>query len=96
MKITVDESMFVARFDEMNRSENFSIAGRRALFQYIEDLESDAGEEIELDVIGLCCEFSEDTIENVLVEYDLESIEDLKDSTTVIEVDKDTIVYQCF
>jgi len=96
MKITVDESMFVTRFDEMNRSENFSIAGRRALFQYIEDLESDAGEEIELDVIGLCCEFSEDTIENVLVEYDLESIEDLKDSTTVIEVDKDTIVYQCF
>ena len=96
MKITVDESMFVARFDEMNRSENFSRAGRRALFQYIEDLESDAGEELELDVIGLCCEFSEDTIENVLVEYDLESIEDLRDSTTVIEVDKDTIVYQCF
>ena len=96
MKITVDESMFVARFDEMNRSENFSLAGRRALFQYIEDLESDAGEEIELDVIGLCCEFSEDTVENVLVEYDLESIEDLQDATTVIEVDKDTIVYQCF
>lgn len=43
----------------MDRKENFSIEGRRALFEYLEQLEDDCGEEIEFDCVALCCEYSE-------------------------------------
>ena len=50
---------FQDAFQKMGRGNNFSYEGLRALFDYIEQLEEDIGQEIELDVIALCCEYSE-------------------------------------
>lgn len=50
---------FVNAFNEYGRADNFSIDGRLALYTYLTDIEADANEEIELDVIALCCEYSE-------------------------------------
>jgi hypothetical protein len=50
---------FQDAFQNMGRGDQFSYEGLRALFDYIEQLEEDMGEEIELDVIALCCEYSE-------------------------------------
>lgn len=41
------------------RPENFSYDGLEVLYDYLTDLEEGTGEEIELDVIELCCTFSE-------------------------------------
>ena len=41
----------------------------KELYYYIEELEDDLGEEIELDVIGLCCDFEEVHIEDLAEEY---------------------------
>src|SRR5688572_5582843 len=81
---TITQSMFHDAFIKIDRKENFSYEGRNALFDYIEGLEEDTGEKIELDVIGLCCEYAEDDIENVLKSYGLESLDELKDNTAVI------------
>lgn len=59
MKTTVNFSEFCDRFAKMDRNENFSYAGKHALFDYLEELEADTGEEIEFDCIGLCCEWTE-------------------------------------
>jgi hypothetical protein len=59
MKKTINSYEFERAFVDMNRSEQFSYAGRNALFEYLEQLEEDTGEEIELDVIALCCEYAE-------------------------------------
>ena len=59
MHITVNSSMFVDAFRRMGREDNFSSEALEALFNYLEEYEQDTGEEIELDVIGLCCEFTE-------------------------------------
>ena len=56
---TVDESMFIVAFDEMNRSENFSIAARRELFEYFNNLSDNIEGAFELDVIAICCDFAE-------------------------------------
>jgi len=61
MKQTITLSNFVDAFQAMDREGNFSYDGKKALFQYLEDYEEDVGEEIELDVIALCCEFTEFT-----------------------------------
>ena len=61
-----DESMFMSRFEDYKRvntlenpNGNFSYKGLRHLFNYLDDLSEDTGENIKLDVIALCCEFNE-------------------------------------
>jgi hypothetical protein len=76
MKKTINEFNFVMAFDEMGMGANFSRAGRYALYEYLTDLEEDCGIEYELDVIGLCCEFTE------CEEY--QTYEDIADRTIII------------
>lgn len=52
-------SRFCDRFQEMDRGDNFTYEGKRALYDYLTSLEDDTGEPVELDVIAFCCEFSE-------------------------------------
>ena len=61
MHITVDFSMFADAFRRMGRVDQFSREALEALFEYIENYEEDTGIRVELDVIGLCCEFTEYT-----------------------------------
>lgn len=58
MKITVTESMFCEQFKRI-RPENFSRAALEALFAHFEEVERDLGDEFELDVIGICCDWTE-------------------------------------
>ena len=59
MHITVDSFMFVEAFRRMGRENQFSREALEALFNYLEEYEQDTGEDLELDVLGLCCEFTE-------------------------------------
>jgi hypothetical protein len=100
MKQRVDYSIFESAFRDYNRLNNFP-EGLQALFEYLESYEDDTGSEIELDVVALCCDYSEDKLLNVLKEYNLDSLDDLRDHTTVIMVDSEddenpTIIYQAF
>lgn len=77
MKTTVSLHDFRDAFRRI-RPNNFSYEGLGVLFEYLEDLETDSGNEIELDVIAICCDFSENNWEDIANEYgfDLEGIED--------------------
>jgi len=95
MKQSVNESQFRDLFLKL-RPENFSYDGLGVLFSHLEDIEQDTKQEIELDVIELCCTYNEDTIENVLKSYNLESLNDLERKTSVIKVNDTRIIYQTF
>jgi hypothetical protein len=58
MKETVTESRFLDVFRQV-RPNQFSRPALVALFEHLEELERDLGEETELDVIALCCDWSE-------------------------------------
>jgi hypothetical protein len=67
---TVNFSDFCDAFRSMDRNENFSYEGKRALFDYLEQYEEDVGEPWELDVIGLCCDWTEyDSATEAAYEY---------------------------
>jgi len=89
MKKTINVYDFERAFAEMDRKDNFSYEGKKALFDYIESIEEDTGEEIELDVIALCGDFSEyENLEEVKDDYrNIETLEDLEDRTQVIYID---------
>jgi len=61
----IDFSDFRRSFKAYGRENNFSTVGLIKLFDYLEELERDIGEEIELDVIGLCCDFNEIDINDI-------------------------------
>ena len=61
MHITITSAMFVDAFRRMGRENQFSREALEALFEYIENYEEDTGSRVELDVVGLCCEFTEYT-----------------------------------
>ena len=59
MKKTIDQQAFIQSFTDYNRESQFSVKARKELFQYMEECEAGSGTEYELDVIALCCEFTE-------------------------------------
>tara|TARA_R100001460_G_scaffold315_3_gene1617 strand:- start:834 stop:1136 length:303 start_codon:yes stop_codon:yes gene_type:complete len=100
MKDTITQFQFCDWFQQ-NRPNNFTYEGSKALFDYLEDLEDSMGEEINFDPIALCCEYDEyNNLKECLVAYsnlNLKTIDDLRDHTTVIEVDNcDKIIIQAF
>lgn len=60
-----DESLFISRFEDYKRvvtaenpNANFSYRGLRALFEYLDESYEEENPYV-LDVIALCCEYSE-------------------------------------
>ena len=58
MKTTIDNRGFHRAFEDHGRGSQFTPSALDALFAWYEELES-TGEEIELDVIAICGEWSE-------------------------------------
>jgi hypothetical protein len=71
MKTTVCFSEFRDAFQAI-RPDNFSYQGQKILFDYFEQYEEDTGESIELDVIAVCCDYSEDSFQNIADQYGIE------------------------
>jgi len=95
---TVSFNDFLEEFKNYGREDQFSYEGKKALYDYLNDLSEDIGENIELDIIGLCCDFTEyNSIEEFLNDYshtigDINDIEDIRDYTTVIQINKSFII----
>ena len=96
---TINEYDFIKEFHKMGRGNNFSTSGLIALYEYLEMLGDDLGQEIELDVIALCCEYAEyDNLEEFQADYseDYQTIGDIESDTTVIMIDDDSFIIQQF
>ena len=105
MYIRVTEEIFINEF-ESKRPDNFSREGLRLLFNWLEEVEDDCNPGYELDVIGICCEYSELSIDEVISNYaidigdidDKESIKDLvieylNEVTCVIGVHDNMVIF---
>ena len=62
---------FCNAFRDMDRDNQFSYEGKRALFEYLEAYEEDTGVALELGIIELCCSFTEATYDEIAEMYDL-------------------------
>ena len=100
---TITEFDFVNSFDDVNRSNNFTVAGRKALFEMLEELSPD----MELDPIAICCEFTEyasleewkQDYEYVAEDEDEEddyALDYLRDQTLVLELGNGGIIIQAY
>ena len=92
----VNLSEFRRAFADYNRADNFSYEGLTALFNWLEELAEDTDTPYVLDVIAICCEFTEyKDLAEVQATYsstELNDIEDLQDHTFVIKFDGGIII----
>lgn len=109
---TITRSTFIDAFKTSNeRKEQFSYNALVALFNYYEELEDSMGEQMELDVVAICCEWTEyetvrEAYENYQDDYSElwddeqdridEALEYLRDRTQVILIDFERIIIANF
>lgn len=74
--------------------DNFSLEGAKAIQEYYEQLSDDLGENIEFDPVAWCCEFNEyvDFDEIQLNYNNINTLDELRDNTIVIELDNGRIL----
>ena len=75
MKTTVSFKEFDQAFKDMGRENQFSINALYIIFEHIEQIEDETGEEYELDVIAICCEYAEATWQEIANDYLLHEVE---------------------
>jgi hypothetical protein len=71
MKQTINKCDFRNAFAECNRGDQFSYEALGLLFDFLEEMEEGTGEGYDLDVIALCCEFTELTPDEIVRDYDM-------------------------
>ena len=102
MKKTISQYDFERAFDDMNRGDQFSYNGKKALFEFLEQEERDNPyeQERELDVIALCSAFTEyaDITEfhNDYGEDYGDTMEDISYHTSVIPVNDKAFIILAF
>ena len=108
MKQTVNLSGFRDAFRQCGRQDQFSYEALELIFDYLEEMESGMDEEIELDVVGICCDLSESTFEDVASDYDInvdgmdedeieQAVTDyISEQTSIIGETSSTIIYAKF
>jgi hypothetical protein len=109
MKTSLSVYDFRDAFHKAGRGEQFSYEGLGILFYYLEEVEESCGEEYELDVIGLCCDFAESDWQTIASDYSIEIDETeneeeqeaavldyLADQNVLIGNTKGAIVYRQF
>jgi len=99
MKLDVNFYRFERAFQDCGRGEQFSYGGLRVLYEYIIQFEEETGEEIVLDAIGLCCEYTEyDNLKEFQDEYgkDYECIEDVENETILIPINEESFIIANF
>lgn len=108
MKQTINRYEFVEAFRSMDRYDCFGYTALQALFDYLEDYEDSTGEEMELDVIAICCDWTNyddaaGAAEEMITsferdeeedddDYEARALEELQNHTTVIEHDDGVLV----
>jgi hypothetical protein len=106
---TLNFTTFANAFQNSSRADQFSYEALELIFDYIEDYERDTGEKVEFDLIALCCEWAEDTPEEIAAAYDID-VEGMGGSKLLMHVfdclenktqiagvtEKNTIVYVQF
>ena len=92
MKETVSSFRFRDAFKQSDTyKNNFSYEGLMALFEHIEQVEDDIGEEFEFDMVGICCDYTEyENLNDFNADYrnddKIYTLDDIREEAELIEI----------
>lgn len=65
-------SQFRDEFHRCGRGSQFTYDAMEILFDHLEQLSQDIGENIKLDVIAICCDYAEDSPDEIAKNYNVD------------------------
>lgn len=84
---TLNVYQFRDAFMQSSRKEQFSYEALTAIFEYLEEYSDSTGEPVELDIVGICCEWSEMTWQEIAQYYDVDLSQCTDDDERIGEVE---------
>lgn len=95
MKQSVNLNDFIDAFKRFDRYDQFGYEALRIVFDYLENYEEETGQEIELDVISICCDYSAENYTDIAANYsiDLDGLDDDEAKNAVVEYLQDNTSY---
>ena len=66
---TLAQGDFVDAFKQSSRKDQFSHDALEAIFNYLDTYSEETGENIEFDIVSICCDWSEMTWQDVAMSY---------------------------
>jgi hypothetical protein len=84
---TLDKYSFVEAFKQSSRKDQFSHEALEAIFEYMEEYSNDTGENVEFDIVGICCEWAEMSWRDVAMSYGVDLSQCTDDDERIGEVE---------
>ena len=84
---TLSKSSFIDAFKQSSRKDQFSYDALEAIYEYLEDYSNDTGENVELDIVAICCEWSEMTWKEVALSYGVDLSQCTDDDERIGEIE---------
>ena len=84
---TLSKSSFIDAFTHSSRKDQFSYEALEAIFDYLEEYSDSTGEPVEFDIVGICCDWSEMTWQEVVLSYGVDLSQCTDDDERVGEVE---------
>ena len=69
---TIAQGDFINAFEQSSRKDQFSSEALEAIFNYLDTISEETGQDIELDIVAICCEWAEMTWQEVAMSYDID------------------------
>jgi hypothetical protein len=101
MKQSVNFTAFVDAFHAYKRYDQFGYEALKVIFEYLEEYEDSTGEEIELDVIAICCDYTVQGHTGIAQDYSIDLSDAEGDSETEEQIvldylnDHTSVLGQC-
>ena len=84
---TLGQGDFVQMFKESSRKDQFSVEALEAIFNYLDTLSEETGENVEFDIVGICCDWAEMTWQEIAASYDVDLSQCADDDERIGEVE---------
>lgn len=83
---TLSKSSFIDAFKQSSRKDQFSYEALEAIFDYLEEYSDSTGETVEFDIVGICCDWSEEGWEGIAKDFviDLSDCESEQDKIEAV------------
>lgn len=83
---TLTKSAFIDAFKQSSRKDQFSYEALGAIFDYLEEYSDSTGENVEFDIVGICCDWSEMSWQEIAQSYDVDLSQCTDDDERIGEV----------
>ena len=84
---TLSKSSFIDAFKQSSRKDQFSYKALGEIFDYLEEYSDFNGEPVELDIVAICCDWSEMTWQDVALSYGVDLSQCTDDDERMGEVE---------